>query len=162
MQPQSSDTLHARTDSRFNSAFDSTYNSNPGLQHQANNMSLYEPHQSFPGYPSTMMQDQEDNNQHQQRYPSPPIPMNDHFHSQIEAAAALEIQNMGALQDLTKEDSEPPSPGRSKPVPKPDREVTKGEDGRFVCNWNGCTEELKIFSRKCEWSKVSNSIFSRK
>merc|ERR1711900_76770 len=53
----------------------------------------------------------------------------------------------------SKEDSDAPSPGRSKPIPKPDREVTKGDDGRFVCTWVGCTEDVRAFNRKCEWSK---------
>lgn len=53
----------------------------------------------------------------------------------------------------TKSESDAASPGRSKPVPKPDREVTKNMAGRFYCNWPGCTEETKEFGRKCEWSK---------
>jgi hypothetical protein len=57
----------------------------------------------------------------------------------------------GQLQ--TEEESDARSPGRSKPIPKPDREVTKGVDGRYVCTWIGCTEEVRTFARKCEWSK---------
>lgn len=51
----------------------------------------------------------------------------------------------------TEDESDAPSPGRSKPIPKPCREVTKGVDGRYVCTWIGCTEES--FARKCEWGK---------
>lgn len=47
------------------------------------------------------------------------------------------------------------SPGRSKPVPKPIRETTKDTNGRFYCNWPGCTEDVKDFGRRCEWRKVS-------
>jgi hypothetical protein len=69
----------------------------------------------------------------------------------IDATSALNIDEMPELP--TKEESDAPSPGRSKPIPKPDREVTKGEDGRYVCTWVGCTEEVRTFNRKCEWSK---------
>ncbi|PSS20368.1 hypothetical protein M430DRAFT_99899 [Amorphotheca resinae ATCC 22711] len=51
------------------------------------------------------------------------------------------------------ESEAPTSPGRSKPIPKPDREVTKGPNGRFVCTYENCTEEIRDFGRKCEWSK---------
>jgi hypothetical protein len=105
-------------------------------------------------------QEQEDNNIQYHRYPSPPVPLNDNpYNSQsldAEAAAALGIEDLPDLQQ--KEESEPPSPGRSKPIPKPDREITKGEDGRFICTWAGCTEDIKTFNRKCEWSKVSDFL----
>jgi hypothetical protein len=70
----------------------------------------------------------------------------------MDATTALAMEEMPELPP--KDESDAPSPGRSKPIPKPDREVTKGEDGRFVCNWAGCTEEIRAFNRKCEWSKV--------
>ncbi|KAK2070023.1 hypothetical protein P8C59_004558 [Phyllachora maydis] len=42
---------------------------------------------------------------------------------------------------------------RAKNVPKPEREVTRTEGGKFVCNWPSCKDEVKEFLRKCEWSK---------
>ncbi|KAK5662995.1 hypothetical protein OQA88_6409 [Cercophora sp. LCS_1] len=45
------------------------------------------------------------------------------------------------------------TPTRIKPIPKPDREVTKNGDGKFVCTFPECTEEVKEFGRKCEWNK---------
>lgn len=58
-------------------------------------------------------------------------------------------------------DSSPPaSPGRSKPVPKPQREVTKLDNGRFYCDWPNCTEEIKDFGRKCEWRLVDKFLIS--
>jgi hypothetical protein len=69
----------------------------------------------------------------------------------MDATTALAMDEMTELPP--KEESDAPSPGRSKPIPKPDREVTKGDDGRFLCNWAGCTEEVRSFNRKCEWSK---------
>lgn len=57
------------------------------------------------------------------------------------------------IDDASGSQKDPESPGRSKPVPKPDRPVTKDTDGRFVCNWPGCEEAVKHFNRKCEWSK---------
>ena len=75
----------------------------------------------------------------------------------LDATAALGIEDLPELPQ--KEDSDPSSPGRSKPIPKPDRAVTKGEDGRFICSWVGCTEDVRSFNRKCEWSKVYASIY---
>ncbi|CZR53123.1 uncharacterized protein PAC_03001 [Phialocephala subalpina] len=124
---------------------------------QANTMSLSYESRNYPvEYPqSALMQhdphEQQDDNM--QRYPSPP-PMgeNPYGHQNIDAATALNIgEEMPELPQ--KEESDAPSPGRSKPIPKPDREVTKGDDGRFVCTWAGCTEEVRSFNRKCEWSK---------
>ncbi len=43
------------------------------------------------------------------------------------------------------------TPQRIKAIPKPDREVTKNLEGKFVCTWPGCSEEPKEFTRKCEW-----------
>lgn len=42
---------------------------------------------------------------------------------------------------------------RSKPIAKPDRIVTKNEEGLYECRWEDCKEEAKTFHRKCEWSK---------
>lgn len=96
--------------------------------------------------------DQEDLN----RYPSPPPPMGDnpYNHQNTDPAMALNLEMHDEPLPQQKEESDAPSPGRSKPIPKPDREVTKGEDGRFVCTWPGCTEDVRSFNRKCEWSKV--------
>jgi hypothetical protein len=53
---------------------------------------------------------------------------------------------------LPKEDSPTPTtPQRIKPIPKPDREVTKNVDGKYVCTWPDCAEDVRSFSRKCEW-----------
>jgi hypothetical protein len=50
------------------------------------------------------------------------------------------------------DDTEPSTPAtRIKPIPKPDREVTKANDGKFYCTFHGCTEEVRVFTRKCEW-----------
>lgn len=43
------------------------------------------------------------------------------------------------------------TPSRMKAIPKPDREVTKNMDGKYVCSWVGCTEDIREFGRKCEW-----------
>ncbi|KAK3299162.1 uncharacterized protein B0H64DRAFT_415546 [Chaetomium fimeti] len=45
------------------------------------------------------------------------------------------------------------TPQRIKAIPKPDREVTRNLEGRFICTWPGCAEEPKEFVRKCEWNK---------
>lgn len=64
--------------------------------------------------------------------------------------AQLVNELTNALQGIHRTGSDGES--RSKPVPKPDRPVTKDTDGRFVCNWQGCDEPVKHFNRKCEWS----------
>ena len=124
-------------------------------------MSLSYETRTFPDYPQSAMmhdphQEQEDSI-HQHRYPSPPPPLNENPYNPqaLDAATALALDEMAELPP--KEESDPPSPGRSKPIPKPDREVTKGDDGRFVCSWAGCTEDVRSFNRKCEWSKVCRS-----
>ncbi|KAI1500847.1 hypothetical protein F5X99DRAFT_418905 [Biscogniauxia marginata] len=53
-----------------------------------------------------------------------------------------------------KAESEGPNlPPRMKPIPKPDREVMKNRDGKYCCTWPNCTDEVREFGRKCEWSK---------
>ncbi|KAK1761022.1 hypothetical protein QBC47DRAFT_19871 [Echria macrotheca] len=55
---------------------------------------------------------------------------------------------------LAKEDSPTvTTPSRIKAIPKPDREITKNADGKYVCTYPGCSEDVKEFGRKCEWSK---------
>ncbi len=100
------------------------------------------------------------------RYPSPPqadlydgaaMTANMAAHHTAQLVNELE-RAMGEPQDDMKMDGEqehgeqPESPGRSKPVPKPDRPITKDANGRFVCDWPGCEEPVKDFNRKCEWS----------
>lgn len=121
-------------------------------------MSLSYETRTFPDYPQSAMmhdphQEQDDNSIQHHRYPSPPPPLSENPYNPqtMDAATALAMDEMPELPP--KDESDAPSPGRSKPIPKPDREVTKGEDGRFVCNWAGCTEEIRSFNRKCEWSK---------
>ncbi|KAK6839870.1 fungal specific transcription factor [Apiospora arundinis] len=46
-----------------------------------------------------------------------------------------------------------PAPQRTKAIPKPDREVVKNVNGKYVCIFPDCTEEVREFGRKCEWSK---------
>ncbi|KAK4154601.1 hypothetical protein C8A00DRAFT_42671 [Chaetomidium leptoderma] len=54
----------------------------------------------------------------------------------------------------SKEDSPTATtPQRIKAIPKPDREVTRNLEGKFICTWPGCAEEPKEFIRKCEWNK---------
>jgi hypothetical protein len=126
-------------------------------------MSLSYETRTFPDYPQSAMmhdphQEQDDNSIQHHRYPSPPPPLSENPYNPqtMDAATALAMDEMPELPP--KDESDAPSPGRSKPIPKPDREVTKGEDGRFVCNWAGCTEEIRSFNRKCEWSKVGTFL----
>lgn len=53
---------------------------------------------------------------------------------------------------IPKEDSPTvTTPQRIKAIPKPDREITRNLEGKYICTWPGCTEETKEFGRKCEW-----------
>lgn len=54
--------------------------------------------------------------------------------------------------------TQPPSQ-RIKPIAKPNRQVTKGEDGKFICTWPDCYELVKKFQRKCEWRSADFSGF---
>jgi hypothetical protein len=110
-------------------------------------------------YSMNMAQDPQDQDEFKHdeptRYPSPPMPPGDNpYNVQAIAAANAGTPDGGLVEmpELPKEESDAPSP-RSKPVPKPDRTVTKDENGRFLCSWPGCTEEVRDFGRKCEWSK---------
>ncbi|KAH7356931.1 putative zinc finger protein GLI2 [Rhexocercosporidium sp. MPI-PUGE-AT-0058] len=98
-------------------------------------------------------QEQDDSSLQHHRYPSPPPPMNDNTYisQDLDATDGLTLEDLPELP--SKDESDAPSPGRSKPIPKPDREVTKGDDGRFICTWVGCAEDVRTFNRKCEWSK---------
>ncbi len=144
------------TSSTFTSTFDASNFSyyNPGV------MSLSYESRTFPDYPQSAMmhdphQEQDDNSMQHHRYPSPPphLSENPYNPQSMDTTGGLTLDEMPDLP-TTKEEEDPPSPGRSKPIPKPDREVTKGDDGRFVCTWVGCTEDVRSFNRKCEWSKV--------
>ncbi|KAI0903008.1 hypothetical protein F4824DRAFT_473923 [Ustulina deusta] len=42
---------------------------------------------------------------------------------------------------------------RMKPIPKPQRQIVKNRDGKFICTWHDCAAATKEFSRKCEWNK---------
>lgn len=141
----------------------SPYHQNPHFYPYSPAMSLSYETRTFHDYPQSAMmhdphQEQDDNSIQHQRYPSPPPPLSENPYNPqtLDAATALVMDEMQELPQ--KEESDAPSPGRSKPIPKPDREVTKGEDGRFVCSWAGCTEEIRSFNRKCEWSKVGASL----
>ena len=40
---------------------------------------------------------------------------------------------------------------RTKAIPKPDRQAVKNANGKYICNFPECTEDVKEFGRKCEW-----------
>ncbi|KAK0635159.1 hypothetical protein B0T17DRAFT_32739 [Bombardia bombarda] len=62
--------------------------------------------------------------------------------------------DLGVPPSPPKEDSPAATtPQRIKAIPKPDREVTKNTEGKFICLWSGCNEDIRVFSRKCEWNK---------
>ncbi|KAI0430715.1 hypothetical protein F5Y09DRAFT_307066 [Xylaria sp. FL1042] len=42
---------------------------------------------------------------------------------------------------------------RMKPIPKPQRQIVKNREGKFICTWPNCNAAVKEFSRKCEWNK---------
>ncbi|KAG6206018.1 hypothetical protein E4U35_002080 [Claviceps purpurea] len=46
-----------------------------------------------------------------------------------------------------------PASMRIKTIAKPDRDVVKQADGKFHCPLEDCKEDVRTFSRKCEWNK---------
>ncbi len=62
------------------------------------------------------------------------------------------VPTAATTTSTSKEDSPTATtPQRIKAIPKPDREVTRNLEGKFICTWPGCAEEPKEFTRKCEW-----------
>ncbi|RFU77216.1 hypothetical protein TARUN_4997 [Trichoderma arundinaceum] len=55
-------------------------------------------------------------------------------------------------KELAQNEVSSPS-SRIKPIIKPEREVHKKSDGKFHCPLDDCKEEVRAFSRKCEWNK---------
>ncbi|KAH7011413.1 hypothetical protein EDB80DRAFT_388633 [Ilyonectria destructans] len=76
------------------------------------------------------------------------------FPSPLQAAMQVppSLDPLQDEKDLSPGVGSPPSL-RIKPIPKPDREVAKQADGKFHCPLDDCKEELRAFSRKCEWNK---------
>ncbi|KAL3422504.1 C2H2 transcription factor [Phlyctema vagabunda] len=113
--------------------------------------------QDPPNYPTMQeqMQEEEYNKHEATRYPDPDISYHQHAHTQGTEITEGDVRAAMGMPELPmRELSDAPSPGRSKPVQKPDRgSPPKDANGRFLCNWLGCTEEIKDFGRKCEWSK---------
>lgn len=69
------------------------------------------------------------------------------------ALASLPPSLAEALQAHNHDEAEPAAAlaARTKCIPKPDREVHKQADGKFYCTFAGCTDEIQVFNRKCEW-----------
>ncbi|KAI9742282.1 MAG: hypothetical protein M1818_004182 [Claussenomyces sp. TS43310] len=112
----------------------------------------YMPHERDFQIPEYEQQLHDATQQEGARYPTPPVPMSDMPYVP-QQQAEMSVDNRSDMPGDSKSDSDAASPGRSKPVPKPDREVTKDGNGKFICRFLGCTEEIKEFGRKCEWSK---------
>lgn len=104
-------------------------------------------------YPQMQMHDDQEEFKHEQtRYPSPPAPsMSDNpyqpHHVQTMDSTDGDVRAAMGMPELPlRELSDAPSPGRSKAILKPDRgNPPKDGNGRFVCNWLGCNEEVKDF-----------------
>jgi hypothetical protein len=119
------------------------------------------PYDQDPSTFHAQLQEAQEHEQHdhlehheQPRYPSPPPPLSETPYAQQQAQDVLAVARLELPELPTKEETDVNSPGRSKPIPKPDREVTKDQNGRFYCTWPNCTEEIKDFGRKCEWRLV--------
>ncbi|KAI1492527.1 hypothetical protein F5X96DRAFT_677677 [Biscogniauxia mediterranea] len=81
--------------------------------------------------------------------PSPESPH--HLHHLL--APPTPPEGLGSLHNHNRLESEGPAPPRIKPISKPDRVVLKNIDGKYCCTWPNCTDEVREFNRKCEWSK---------
>lgn len=70
----------------------------------------------------------------------------------VDTTAEPRIDLPAPASTISKEESPiATTPSRIKAIPKPDREVTKNLEGKYICTWPGCTEESKEFGRRCEW-----------
>ncbi|KAF4459428.1 fungal specific transcription factor [Fusarium albosuccineum] len=74
------------------------------------------------------------------------------FPSPIQAAMQAPSLDLPDDKDLSPGAGSPPT-SRIKPIPKPGRDVVKQADGKFHCPLDDCKEEVRTFSRKCEWNK---------
>jgi hypothetical protein len=80
----------------------------------------------------------------------PPFPSPEPHH-EIDLTSLPAVPEQPATLPTPKDDVELHGTQRSKPIPKPDRNVRKNAHGKYECTWHGCTEDLKVFNRKCEW-----------
>jgi hypothetical protein len=94
--------------------------------------------------------EQEDNNIQHHQYPSPPYPLRENPYNPQSLDASVALANDDILELPQRDNSNPSSPGRAKPIPKFNREVTKDKDGRFIYTYASCAEEIRTFDRKCE------------
>ncbi len=44
-----------------------------------------------------------------------------------------------------------PMRGGMKGVLKPEREATRNAEGKYICIYPSCGEEIRVFTRRCEW-----------
>lgn len=85
-------------------------------------------------------------------FSSPPAAFVDTSEPRLDLPAAAATTTTTVATAVSKEASPTATtPQRIKAIPKPDREVTRNLEGKFICTWPGCTEESKEFGRKCEW-----------
>lgn len=71
------------------------------------------------------------------------------FPSPVQAALHGALDSLHDDKDLSPSAGSPTS--RAKLIIKPDRDVVKQADGKFHCPLDECKEEVRTFSRKCEW-----------
>ncbi|KAK4223875.1 cell wall transcription factor ACE2 [Podospora fimiseda] len=75
----------------------------------------------------------------------------------VENAPEPPRMELGSLVDGLPPVKEPSpistTPQRTKAIPKPLREETKNGEGKYICTWPSCTDDVKEFARKCEWNK---------
>ncbi|KAI1098505.1 hypothetical protein F4804DRAFT_338139 [Jackrogersella minutella] len=58
------------------------------------------------------------------------------------------------LGPLTPDSLAPPAKAKNRPaIPKPQREETRDENGRWVCRAPDCDGPVRTFARRCEWNK---------
>lgn len=62
-----------------------------------------------------------------------------------------QLQEMVSVTKVESPRSEGSPSMRPKGIPKPERDVSKQDDGKFHCPLSDCREETRVFSRKCEW-----------
>ncbi|SPQ22009.1 90e28286-d78b-413d-863d-ed1944c73796 [Thermothielavioides terrestris] len=86
-------------------------------------------------------------------FTAPPPPFDDTSEPRLDLSAGPTTETTTATAAPKEDSPATTTPQRVKAIPKPDREVTRNLQGKFVCTWPGCAEEPKEFGRKCEWNK---------
>jgi hypothetical protein len=84
--------------------------------------------------------------------PAPQPLLSPEPHHGLDIAPAPVVAPVPIVLPTPKDESDTRIPQRAKAIPKPEREISKNARGKYECTWQGCSESVREFNRKCEWS----------